>query len=52
MHLKLRLVANSVALFTLAQAQQDVCRALVLSGGGALGAWEAGILHGIANNTE
>ena len=27
-----------------------MCRALVLSGGGTLGAWEAGILYGLVNN--
>ena len=30
-------------------AESDVCRALVLSGGATNGAWEAGILWGLAN---
>ena len=30
-------------------ASQDVCRALVLSGGGNNGAWEAGALWGLVN---
>ena len=29
-------------------AEKDVCRALVLSGGATNGAWEAGILWGLA----
>ena len=31
-------------------AKQDICRALVLSGGGNNGAWEAGVLYGMLNN--
>ena len=30
-------------------ATQDTCRALVLSGGGSNGAWEAGVVYGFAN---
>ena len=32
-----------------AQSKQDICRALVLSGGGNNGAWEMGVLHGMIN---
>ena len=32
-----------------AAAAKDVCRALVLSGGGSNGAWEAGVIYGFAN---
>ena len=31
-------------------ATQDVCRALVMSGGGNNGAWEAGAIYGFVNN--
>jgi len=31
-------------------AAQDICRALVLSGGGNNGSWEAGVFHGLVNN--
>ena len=30
----------------------DTCRALVLSGGGNNGAWEAGVLYGLINNAS
>ena len=30
--------------------EDDVCRALVLSGGGNNGAWEVGVLYGLVNN--
>lgn len=30
-----------------ASAKQDICRALVLSGGGNNGAWEVGVLYGM-----
>ena len=33
-------------------ADQDVCRALVLSGGATWGSWEAGILWGLANGSS
>ena len=33
-------------------ADQEYCRALVLSGGGSLGSWEAGILWGLANYSQ
>ena len=39
----------SVALMASAAAKQDVCRALVMSGGGSNGAWEAGVLWGFLN---
>ena len=31
------------------EAEADVCRALVMSGGASNGAWEAGILYGLVN---
>ena len=33
-----------------AAASDDVCRALVLSGGGNNGSWEVGVLYGLVNN--
>jgi len=33
-----------------AAAAKDVCRALVLSGGGSNGAWETGVIYGFINN--
>ena len=47
---------SKVAIFALAglenaaERNADVCRALVLSGGGTNGAWDAGILWGLVNN--
>ena len=29
---------------------KDVCRGLVLSGGGNNGSWEAGVMYGLVNN--
>ena len=37
------------ALAGAALAKQEVCRALLLSGGGNNGAWEAGVLYGLVN---
>lgn len=34
---------------TATAASKDTCRALVLSGGGSNGAWEAGVIYGFAN---
>ena len=31
---------------------KDVCRGLVLSGGGNNGSWEAGVLYGLVNNGD
>ena len=39
----------TMALAAVTQASQDVCRALVMSGGGSNGAWEAGVLWGLVN---
>ncbi len=35
-----------------ATAKQDVCRALVLSGGGNNGAWEVGVFSGMLANGD
>ena len=41
---------GTMALAAIASAaEQDVCRALVMSGGGSNGAWEAGVLWGFIN---
>ena len=37
------------ALLAGAAAGKDTCHALVLSGGGSNGAWEAGVIYGFAN---
>ena len=42
-------LVTTAALAALAAAKQDVCRALVMSGGGSNGAWEAGVLWGFLN---
>lgn len=34
------------------QEDEDVCRALVMSGGGNNGAWEMGVLFGMVNNGD
>jgi predicted acylesterase/phospholipase RssA len=44
------LLASSLAAIAAAEvvtASADSCTALVLSGGGANGAWEAGVLYGL-----
>ena len=40
----------SAAVIAGATNAADVCRALVLSGGGNNGAWETGVLYGLVNN--
>ena len=40
----------TAALAAAKKSNGDVCRALVLSGGGNNGAWEVGVLHGLLNN--
>ena len=44
-------ISTAIAAISAAESQ-DVCRALVLSGGASLGAWEAGILYGLAEYSE
>ena len=41
--------ANDKTVDKVALAEEDVCRALVLSGGGSNGAWEAGVIYGLSN---
>ena len=45
--MKAIVLAAVLALFS--EAAEDVCRALVLSGGGANGSWEAGVLWGLTH---
>ena len=47
-YLRLALVGAAVEA-AVSTAKQDHCRALVLSGGGSNGAWEAGVLWGFLN---
>ena len=41
---------SSVAIIAGAANAADVCRALVLSGGGNNGSWETGVIYGLLNN--
>ena len=46
----MKLLLGTMALAAITRAaEQDVCRALVMSGGGSNGAWEAGVLWGFIN---
>ena len=43
---------GAVMLAGAAVAKDDVCRALVLSGGGSNGAWEVGVIYGFVNSSN
>lgn len=45
----MKFLFGAALLTSAASATQDVCRALLLSGGGNNGAWEAGVLYGLVN---
>ena len=40
----------SAAVLVAISDAKDVCRGLVLSGGGNNGSWEAGVMYGLVNN--
>ena len=48
--MKSQLTIAAAMLASATTAKQDICRALVLSGGGNNGAWEAGVLYGMLAN--
>jgi len=45
----MKFIFGAALIASAATATQDVCRALLLSGGGNNGAWEAGVLYGLVN---
>ena len=45
----MKVICGGALLIAASQASQEYCRALILSGGASNGAWEAGVLWGLAN---